>query len=176
MVDARPAEITINNNKYYSAHDLNKYDSTYFYGCSRTVRNILNRRAITSDNYLYATFNKKIGWTILADQEKPATKALLLLASKWVVKNVPKMMPMLDRSKGSNGSNGSNKSIGSNESNESKESLYEYPAAPEIIILDDEEKFKDNENKTVEIETRGERTPTLFEAGKARQASLLKKL
>jgi len=35
------------------------------------------------------------------------------------------------------------------------ENKYEYP---ELLILDDEEKFNDNEGNVVEIETRGERT------------------
>ena len=87
---------------------------------------------------MYATWNKKTNWVISINQIKPATKASLLLLSKWVTENIPKMMPS---------------------SNESKEVLYEYQEAPNIIILDDEEKFRDNENKTVEIETRGERTP-----------------
>jgi hypothetical protein len=141
MADAKPSEITINNNKYYNADELSKYDSAYFYGCSRTVRNILKKKAIDKTNYVYATFNKKTGWALSADQNKPATKACLLLLAKWVVENIPKMMPML------------------NKSDESKELAYEYPEAPEIILLDDEEKFKDDENKIVEIETRGERTP-----------------
>jgi len=137
MVDAKPSEIIINNNKYYNANDLSEYDPTYFFGCSKTVRNILGKKKIDKNNYVYATFNKKTGWAMSADQSKPATKACLLLASKWVVENIPKMMPI---------------------SNESKESIYEYPEAPAIILLDDEEKFRDDENKIVEIETRGERT------------------
>jgi hypothetical protein len=134
----RPSEVIIGTNKYYNAEDLSKYDPTYFYGCSRTVRNIIKRKAIKRDNYIYATWNKKTNWVISINQIKPATKASLLLLSKWVTENIPKMMPSSD---------------------ESKELLYEYPEAPNIIILDDEEKFRDNENKTVEIETRGERSP-----------------
>jgi hypothetical protein len=136
--NTRPTEITIGTDKYYNADDLSKYDPSYFFGCSRTVRNIIARKNIESNNYAYATWNKKTNWVISANQEKPATKASLLLSSKWVTENIPKMMPT---------------------SNESKELLYEYPEAPNIIILNDEEKFRDNENKTVEIETRGKKTP-----------------
>ena len=41
----RPSEVIIGTNKYYNAEDLSKYDPTYFYGCSRTVRNIIKRKA-----------------------------------------------------------------------------------------------------------------------------------
>ena len=124
----RPTEIIIGKNKYYNAEELSNYDQTYFYGCSRTVRNILKKKTITTDNYIYATWNKKTNWIISSNQEKPATKASLLLLSDWVIKNIPKMMPT---------------------STESKELLYEYPEAPEIIILNDEEKFKDDEDKII---------------------------
>ena len=61
-------------------------------------------------------------------------KHLYCFLSNWVTVNIPKMMPT---------------------SNESKELMYEYPEAPEIIILDEEEKFRDNNGKIYEIETRG---------------------
>ena len=134
----RPPEITIGTNIYYSADELSKYDPAYFYGCARTVRNIIKKKIIKQDNYVYATWNKKNNWVISIDQKKPATKASLLLSSKWVNENIPKMM---------------------HSSTESKELLYDYPEAPDIIILNNEEKFKDDENKIVDIETRGERTP-----------------
>ena len=112
----RPSEITIGTNKYYNAEELSNYDPSYFYGCSRTVRNILKKKMIEPENFIYATWNKKTNWVISSNQVKPATKACLLLSSKFVTENIPKMMPT---------------------SNESKELLYEYPEAPEIIILDD---------------------------------------
>ncbi len=37
-------------------------------------------------------FQKKYGWT-LCGQDKPSTKAPLLLLESWVVANISKMMP-----------------------------------------------------------------------------------
>ena len=81
--------------------------------------------------------SKKFGWTSVCHQKKPSTKAQLLLLESWVVANIPKMMP---------------------DSDESKEEKYEYPEAPSILYLNDDEKFKDDNGNVVEIETRGERT------------------
>ena len=41
------------------------------------------------------------------------------------------------------------------ENYEYPEENYEYPEAPDLLILENEEKFKDNEGNAVEIETRG---------------------
>ena len=44
------------------------------------------------------------------------------------------------------------------DSEETKEVLYEYPEAPCVIYLNDDEKFKDSDGNSVEIETRGDST------------------
>lgn len=46
------------------------------------------------------------------------------------------------------------------DSNESKEEQYEYPKAPDLLYLEDSEKFTDNDGNVVDIETRGVRTQT----------------
>lgn len=130
----RPKVIEHDKVKYYNAADLKKYDPTYFFGTSGGVRYIITRKKITTSDYRYATFSKRRGW---ASSNKKATKAKLLLRESWVITNVPKMMP---------------------DSAESKESKYEYPEAPELLHLADNEKFKDDKGTMVDIETRGTRT------------------
>lgn len=135
----RPKSISLNNITYYNADDLRNYDSAYFHGCSRTVRDIIKKRSIDSDQYMYATWGKKNGWTLSSNQSKPSNKAKLLLLEEWVKQNIPKMKP---------------------ESEETKEAEYEYPELPALLYLENEEKFKDENGEVVEIETRGERTST----------------
>jgi len=133
----RPKVIAINGKNYYNAKILKQYDPAYFIGTSAGIREIIRKKKIDDTNIHYATFSKKYGWTSCCHQNKPSTKAPLLLLESWVVANIPKMMP---------------------ESAESKEELYEYPEVPPILHLEDHEKFKDSDGNIAEIETRGERT------------------
>jgi hypothetical protein len=135
----RPKEISLGDVKYYNADDLRSYDSAYFHGCSRTVRKIIKKKTIDADKYIYATWSKKNGWTMSTNQDKPSNKAKLLFLNDWVTQTIPKMMP---------------------DSNESKVEQYEYPKAPDLLYLEDSEKFTDNDGNVVDIETRGVRTPT----------------
>ena len=136
-ITERPQIIKHNNINYYNASDLKKYDFAYFHGTSAGIRKIIFKKKIKVENYHYATFSKKFGWTSCCHQNDPSTKAKLLLLESWVIANVPKMMP---------------------DSDESKSENYEYPEAPRILTLRDYEKFKDVDGNTVDIETRGERT------------------
>ena len=136
-ITERPKIIKHNNINYYNAADLKKYDFAFFHGTSAGIRKIISKKKIKVENYHYATFSKKFGWTSCCHQNNPSTKAKLLLLESWVIANVPKMMPNSDESKLEN---------------------YEYPEAPGILTLKDDEKFKDVDGNTVDIETRGERT------------------
>ena len=150
----RPKEISLGDVKYYNADDLRTYDSAYFRGCSRTVRKIIKKKTIDADKYVYATWSKKNGWTKSSNQAKPSNKAKLLFLNDWVTQTIPKMMPY------------SNERVTQTipkmmpDSNESKEEQYEYPKAPDLLYLEDSEKFTDNDGNVVDIETRGVRTPT----------------
>jgi hypothetical protein len=128
--EQRPQIISHNGNSYYNAAELKEYDPIFFHGTSAGVRKVIQRKKIDVSNIHYATISKKLGWTS-CDQKNPSTKAKLLLLLSWVIANVPKMQDTKD--------------------------TYEYLEAPEILALEDDEKFKDI-NGIVEIETRGERT------------------
>ena len=133
----RPEIISYQGDEYYKAVDLKTYDSCYFYGTSTGIRRIIQKKNIDKSAYHYATFAKRKGWSS-DDQEKPCKKAILLLRRNWVEKNIPRMMT---------GEDGEH------------QKGYEYPEAPDLLILEDEEKFRDHKGVTVDIETRGERTP-----------------
>ncbi len=131
-----PTTINFSGTNYYSADELKEYDGAFFHGCAKTVRKIIEKKGITEENYLYATYNKgKDKWTI-SDKNKPSNKAKLYLLSDWVESNVPKMMDVF----------------------EDCETGYEFKPAPEIIELKDSEKFRDDKGNCFEIETRGERS------------------
>lgn len=141
MDSLRPPIIYLGDEKYYTTDSLRTYDPVYFHGCSRTSRKIIEKKSIDSDYYVYATLSKKHGWKLSTNQNKPSNKAKALLIEDWVIENVPKMKP---------------------DSNETKEAIaeseYEYPEAPDLLRLEESEKFKDDTGESVEIETRGERT------------------
>ena len=134
--------IAFNKNVYYNAKHVKLYDPVYFRGTSRSIRHIIKKKTIPAENYVYASHNKKHGWRLSANQLKPPSRSSLLLRKEWVENNVPKMSnsssdePQIDKKRG-----------------------YEYPIAPGILHLNDDEKFKDSSGIPVEIETRGERTP-----------------
>ena len=133
---AAPVVINFSGIYYYSADELKEYDGAFFHGCAKTVRKIIEKKNISTENYLYATYNKGKGkWTI-SDHKKPSNKAKLYLLDTWVESNVPKMMDVF----------------------EDCETVYEFKPAPPIIELKDSEKFKDNKGNCMYIETRGERS------------------
>lgn len=106
--------------------------------CSRTVRKIIAKKNVPDNKYCYANFSKrKGGWNYVDNQDTPPAKAQLLISKKWCDNNIPKMRD------------------GSTTTTIIKETL---PEAPDIMILDDEEKFHDDKGNAVDIETRGERT------------------
>lgn len=128
-----PQSFTVEDRQYYNAKDLKTYDPVYFHGTSRAIRKIVEKKKIPEGQYLYANFSKRKGWTCAKNQNKPSSKASLLLLKKWVEIHIPKM---------------TSKNI--------QEEL-DLKEAPGILVLDDEEKFHDNEGNVVDVETRGER-------------------
>ena len=132
----RPEIIKHNGEEYYDAKELKKLDPVYFYGTSGGIRKIIKKKKIDVGVYHYATFAKRKGWSSDC-QENPCKKACLLLLKSWVESNIPMMME---------------------DDCVNEEGGYEYPQAPNLLILDDEEKFRDSDGRVAEIETRGERT------------------
>ena len=127
-----PQIITIDNTNYYNAKELYNYDKTYFYGCSKSIKIIITKKNINEDMYIYASFNKKKGWTTHGN-DGSTNKTKLLLKEEWVVNNVPKM----------------------NTSDE--EIKYDIEEAPPVLELEEYEMFQDEEGNILDIEVYGER-------------------
>jgi hypothetical protein len=135
-------KIKINNKSYYNAKDIKKIDISYFQGGPRGVRKIIEKKNIKAGNYMYAecsTVKKEKVYKFSKNQLEPSKKAQLLLKKSWCIQNIPICM-------------------GKNVSEERKQEQYDYPEAPGILELEEEEKFKDNEGNCVKIETRGVKT------------------
>lgn len=128
--------ITIDDVVYYNASDVKTADPAFFIGTSRSIRYIIAKKNIPKDVYVYANNSKRNGWRKATNQDKPASKCNLLLSKVWVDANVP---VFADQANG----------------NDVK---YEYPVAPPLLHLNDEEMFHDTTGKSINIETRGERT------------------
>jgi hypothetical protein len=122
----------INGMNYLKAEYVREICPAFFVGCMRSARKLIERKQINENEYLFATYvNSTNEW-------KPSSikvnKAALLLTEDWVVKNVPK--------------------FGNKEEQE-----LEVSTAPPILLLNDEEKFKDADGNSLEVEVRGERHP-----------------
>ena len=124
----KPTCIKINNQTVYNAEDIYNYDAAFFIGCNR-IRLIIEKKKLKNDDYFFA-YQKKDEW-IKSTVNYPRAK--LFLTEEYVVKNVPKMMDVI------------------------KQELYKYEEAPKILELENNEKFKDKNNKIINIEIRGER-------------------
>jgi predicted SpoU family rRNA methylase len=74
----------IKNGKYYSANELYNENPAFFYGCDRSVRNIVVKKEIK--NVIYAKENKH-GEMLVYDEKYKLAK--LYLPELWVTTNVP---------------------------------------------------------------------------------------
>jgi very-short-patch-repair endonuclease len=76
-------KIDSNGRDYYLADELREYHPLFFYGCSKTIRQIINRKNIPQEEYLFV--NKlKNKWNITDITSK---KAKLLISQNWIEQN-----------------------------------------------------------------------------------------
>jgi hypothetical protein len=120
--------VCINGIEYYQANFIKEQQPTYFHGCSATIRKIIEKKQISNENYLLATYNKKQGYMVCDSDVK---RAKLYLKKEWVDSNIPGF---------------GNHSI-----------KLEIEPVPPLLLLEEDEKFKDEKGNVVEIEVRGER-------------------
>ena len=126
----KPTTLLIHDISYYSAEEVHKYIPKHFKGCPR-ARTIVENKKLHENDYIFV-YTKDDTYV---KSNKNYAKAKLFLTQQWVEKNIPEMK----------------------QNNEEKIERFTYPEAPEILELDDDEKFKDEKGNVIEIETRGER-------------------
>lgn len=120
--------ITINNDIYYHVDDIFNFNPSYFYGCGKNMRNILKRKKIDEDEYIFA-YQKQGKW-IVSNSNYPRAK--ILFTEEFVYDNIPKFA-------------------------KEKKIAEDVQVAPPIIELEEHEYFKDNEGNILDVEIRGYR-------------------
>lgn len=120
--------IYFNKNKVYLLNDLITFDRPYFVGCIRKPRDVIQKKGIPEDSYCFATYSKKYNKWSLSNSN--VDKARILIKEEWVHNNLPKF-------------------TGND---------YKYKPLPNILKLEDHEKFRDVEGNVHEVEVRGEKT------------------
>jgi len=131
------------NALYYNTNDLFIYNSNFFIGYKDKKRKIIERKNIPYTEYVYANFINKIKeWNLTNENSK---KAQLLLSKTWVDEF---FFPMIQKKE-------SQEETQEESQEETQEESQEY--IPNILHIEDSEKFKDSNGNTMNIEVRGER-------------------
>lgn len=125
-----PQLIIIDNETYYNAEELKEFDISFFEKTNKTIRKIIKIKNIPEEEYNYFCFNKKDNKWKISNKDKPSPKSKLFITEEWSKLNIPKF---------------------------NDEITNDYEEAPDILELNDNEKFKDVDNKPLNIEVRGER-------------------
>ena len=114
----------------YLSNELRDYDPMFFQGCVKNIKNIINKKDIPEEDYLYAQISDDV---LKECKESNKKCAKLFITKKWIENNYPKL------------------SI-------SKEVKYDIPLVPERIYLDDNDKFKKPDGSLMDIMIVGERS------------------
>ena len=126
-----PKPFKIAGTEYYNSKDLMVYNPVFYYGCKSKPRTIIEKKKIPVEEYIYANLKSK-EWNI---SNADCKKAQLLISASWVDTHF----------------------FSKRETNVDEVKEPEIKEAPEILLLEEEEKFRDTKGNVVEIETRGER-------------------
>ena len=166
---------------YYNNKDLRTYKPHFFYGFQSDPKNIITKKNIPENDYVYSCFDKRKGWSIY---DKTCKRAQLLITKSWVDKfyfNKSDLPPSSTENLGSSNmcelnTTKNKESFSPMEIGRSERPLQtvdpkgrplqtvdlstgeiEIEVAPALLVLDDADKFKDTEGKILNIETRGEK-------------------
>lgn len=121
--------IAINGKQYYKADDIRTAQPTYFVGCTKSIRKIIERKSIPESECTFMTYTKKTNAYKQCDAS--TTKAALFITKEWVDRNVP--------------------GFGNDDIK------LDIEKAPPILELADHEKLCDTEGNIMDIEVRGTR-------------------
>lgn len=155
--------ITINNNTYYLCTDLFENFKDAFANCKG--RDVIKKKKLLDTDYIYA-YNSKSGWKVSTED---CRQAKVLISTKWkgfrVVKQpTTSTTETIEQTNTSSSSNDTNKSNNGqiDETNVLNNSItivneVSYPIAPDILDIEENEKFKDANGQSIEITIRGER-------------------
>jgi hypothetical protein len=140
-----PQPQKINGAVLYNAEEIYNYDRVFFVGCSRP-RMMIEKFNIPETEYCFY-YQKNDEWVKASSTYR---RAAMFLTENYVLKNIPKM-------KATVASENDNVSVENASEETDVKQMYKYEEVPEILELEDEEKFKDTSGNILEIEVRGER-------------------
>jgi hypothetical protein len=153
---ALPLAIMFNTRPYYILKQLFAHRPAFEYGFKTKPRNIIEKKKISTDDYVYATFNKKENeWKASTAECK---KAQLLLSQEWTDIHYFQTAVPASSDKNNAVPASSDKAVADSKATADSKTEDKYEVAPNLIELKDEEKFTDENGDIIEIETRGEQT------------------
>lgn len=150
-------QVTIEGSVYYSANQLKDYNPEYFYGCTKSPKKIVDRKNIPNDQYVYASPNKA-GYKIYPGVVP--SKAVLYLSKYWAEtyiitdkNDIPSLPVAITKVK-------KTEIIGTSVAVDVSVVTDKTSKVPPLLHIEDECKFKDEDGNIIDIEVRGERTPS----------------
>ena len=162
-----PQPIKVDGRYFYNSKDLLNYKPEFYYGCTAKPRNIITKKKIPNWEYVYATYEKNL------NKWNPSTatckKAQLLISKQWIDDNYFKSSLTLEKKKKVIIKKSTlqqpqpttpppiQRDSDASAVYEEEEVEGEVENAPQILYLEDGEKFHDADGNVIEIETRGER-------------------
>ena len=135
-------KVVIDSQAYYSADDI-KSKARVFAGSALNAREMIRQRKVPSDAYVY--LRKQPATTTYKKTDGSASQDRVYFTEAFA-KTIAELNPTVTREQ-----------VASSTATVAKATI-EQEKAPDIIDLDDDEKFHDDEGNVLEIETRGERT------------------
>ena len=162
-------QINIDNKSYYLCTDLFEYHKLDFNGYKG--RDVIKKKKLKVEDYIYA-FNSKSGWKISTEDCK---QAKVLVSARWyqqrygTVELNNTLEPSDNNASSSLSSNNTSSNLSFDNTSSSSSSdnpivlnnsivtINTYPIAPDILEIEDNEKFRDSNGRTLDITIRGER-------------------
>jgi hypothetical protein len=124
---------TFHNIEYYLSDDVYSEEPDSFIGCSKTTRLIVEKKHLKNNEYIFMKYIRSSSEWVISEEKYKLAK--LFITKEWVHNNLIKYKP-----------------------EKTDEDLkIESMKAPEILLLNDDEKFKDINGNILDIEVRGTR-------------------
>jgi hypothetical protein len=145
--------ITINNTSYYLCTDLfehHKFDFNGFKG-----RDVIKKKKLKKEDYIYA-YQSKTGWKVSNEDCK---QAKVLINLNWYQQKYGSIELNNTQELSDNNINITTTSSSSSDNNSvfnnSIIPVNTYPIAPDILDIEEHEKFKDANGRSIDITIRG---------------------
>jgi hypothetical protein len=121
--------VAIDNVFMYDVSYLKDEIPTYFEGFSTNVFKIVKKKDVPEIEYCYASYSTKTGWKVL-EKDTVYSRKKMLITKSWCDKHIPGL--------------------------DTSQTNTEYDPLPPLLKLDDDERFKDENNTVIDIQIRGE--------------------